>query len=450
MRVTPLHSGATALVLLLAPLAVSQAAPVRPAPSAPQASARQEQSIAAIVNDEVISRYDLDQRMKLVVSSTGREPTPEERKQLERQVLRNLIDEKLKWQEAKRINDLQETQREVVENREIVEQLEAIAQRSGVTVADIRGDLQRRGINIYTLTDQIKVDIAWNRLVQGRFGPEVKLDETEINRIMDEARANAAKPQFDLLEIYLPVDSPREDARVLETAKSLIKQLHQGVPFPQLAQQYSQAPSAAAGGQYGFVTLGQLPEELDKWLRAARRGSLSQEPIRVVGGYYILGVKDTRNVASGPSSPQTPLYLKRIVLPLSASASPERALQVLGQARGLANKVKGCNSLAEVVKTVPGAQVVDVGTKSLLQLEPRDQGRVVRLISGQASEPGERTNQGYDMIVLCGHAEEQAQGVPTREQVMDRIYDQQLSMYARRYLRDLRRDAVIDNRLGED
>lgn len=448
--------GGACLFLLAGAVAASQ--PLHAAPLARGASAKlelpntlgQEQGIAAIVNDEVISRYDLDQRIKLVISSAGVVPSPEELKQLEKQVIRNLIDEKLKWQEAKRVNEMQEKHQEIIDNNEIVEQLQNIAQRSGMTVPDIQADLERRGIKIFTLTDQIKVDIAWQRLVQGRFGPEAKIDTTEIDRIINEARANVAKPQYNVMEIMLPIDSPRDEQKVLDAAHALLAQIRKGVPFPQVAQQYSQGPSAAGGGDLGWVTLGQLPEDIDRWLRTAHRGSLTDEPIRTIGAYYLIGVKDTRNVASGPSSPQTPLFLKRVVMPLSASASPERAMQVLAQMKAAASKIRGCNTLAEAVNSLPGAQIVDLGTKPLIALAPRDQARVVRLVSGQASDPGDRTNEGYDMIVLCGHAEEQAQGVPTRDQVADRLYDQQLSMLSRRYLRDLRRDAVIDNRLGGD
>ena len=417
----------------------------------PSDTLSQEQGIAAIVNDDVISHYDLEQRIRLVISSAGGAvPTPEERKQLEKQVLRNLIDEKLKWQEANRVNEMQEDHHAVVENKDIVQQLESIAQRSGITVADIRADLERRDIKIFTLTDQIKVDLAWQMLVQGRFGHEAKVDDTEVIRIINEARANVAKPQYNVMEIFLPIDSPRDDQKVLDQAHVLLGHIHKGVPFPQLAQQYSQAPSAASGGDLGWVTVGQLPEELDQWLKTAHRGALTEQPIRTVGGYYLIGVKDTRNVASGPSSPQTPLYLKKIFVPLSANASPERAMQVMAQMKSAAARIRGCNSLDDVVKTLPGARIADMGTKSLVQLSPEDQSRVVQLISGQASGPGRRSDEGYDMIVLCGHAEEQAQGVPTRDQVADRLYDQQLSMLSRRYLRDLRRDAVIENRLGED
>ncbi|MFO1187627.1 MAG: peptidylprolyl isomerase [Alphaproteobacteria bacterium] len=432
--------------------AAAQSAPAEIAPTAtarklvPQANGLagvNEQRIAAIVNDEVISYYDLDQRMKLVISSSGYTPSEIERRGLEKQVLRNLIDEKLKFQETRRL--------EVgYEQQEIVDRLQRIAQGGGTTVPDIQADLERRGISVFTLTEQIKADLVWNKLVQGRFGREVKIDEKQINEIQDEARASVGKAQYDVVEIFLPIDNPNDAAKVEQQAKTLIEQLKKGVPFPQLAQQFSQAPSAASGGQVGWVTQGQMPAELDTWLKGAHRGALSLEPVRTVGGYYILGVRDTRNVASGPSSPKTPLFLKRIVVRLPANASTARAAQAYNQLKEAAARVKGCNTLADVAKTVPGAEIVDIGTKPFLALAQRDQVRLMGLVSGQASPPADRTNEGYDSIVLCGHAEEQAQGVMSRDEIADRLYEQQLSMYSRRYLRDLRRDAVIDNRLGED
>ena len=407
------------------------------------AGKNQPQGIVATVNDEAISYFDLSQRVKLMVTSSGFQPSTEERKELETQVVRNLIDEKLKAQEIKRLEV-------TVDNKEIVEQLEAIAQRSNSTVPELRADLERRGISVYTLTDQIKVEMGWNRLVDGRYGREAKVPEDEIRRIIDEARANAGKPQFHVVEIYLPVDQARDESKVLAQARSILDQIHKGAAFPQLAQQYSQSSTAALGGDAGWVTLGQLPEELDRWVRAAHRGMLTTEPIRTISGYYIVGVRDTRNVASGPTSAQTPLFLKRVVVPLSANASAERARQVVTQMKTAAGLIRGCNALPDAVKAISGAKIVDLGTKNIAQLEPRDQMRVARLVSGQASEAGDRTNEGFDMIVLCGHAEEQAQGVPTHDQIADRLYQQQMSMLSRRYLRDLRGGAYIVNRLGND
>ena len=126
-------------------------------------------AIAAIVNDEVISGYDLDQRVKLLIGASGVKPTGEEMERIRAQVLRELIDERLKLQETKRM-------KVEVKEQEIADQLSYIASRNNTTPDEIKKQLKQQGISIFTLTDQIKADIAWNELVQGRFCPDVSID----------------------------------------------------------------------------------------------------------------------------------------------------------------------------------------------------------------------------------------------------------------------------------
>ena len=422
---------------------------VAPAPVAAQDSVAQiayEERIAAIVNDEVISGFDVEQRLRLLVASSGVQPTADDLRRLRSQVVRTLIDEKLQAQEA-RFYEVD------VGEDEILEQLELIARRSGASVNDIQSQLEQDGISIYTLTDQIKTDIAWNKLVRGRFGPQVRVSEEEIDRILDDLRANYDKPQYQVVEIFLPVDNPQERDRVKEEAERLVQEIGKGVPFGQLAQEFSQAPSAANGGDIGWVVQGELPEELDGWLRGSRRGSLTAKPIPTLGGYYLLGVRDTRNVASQPTSPDTELFLRKVEvrLPNDISAeSIERAKRAQRELERLAPRISGCNTLEEVIKSVRGARIVNMGTQTLRNLPQQDQQRIVQLVSGEASPLVWRSERGMDILVLCGHAEEQAQGLPSRDDIGNRLFSQQVSMMSRRYLRDLRRDAVIENRLGGD
>ena len=402
--------------------------------------------IAAIVNDEVISDFDVEQRLRLLVASSGVKPTAADLERLQAQVVRQLIDEKLQSQETR------EFEVDVSED-EIIEQLSFIAQRAGVDVDQIADELAKDGISVYALTDQIRVDIAWNKLVRGRFAPQVRVSEDEIDRILDEARANHDKPQFRVLELFLPVDDPNEEPRVRQEAEELIAQLGKGVPFPQLAQQFSQAPSAANGGDIGWVTRGQLPDALDGWLERAYRGMVTAKPIRNVDGFYLLGVVDTRNVASAPTSSSTPLFLRLVVIPASRSGDIDAAIAQGKRAHTrlnrLAEQINGCNALEEQVANTPGARVVNLGTKTFEQLPQQDQQRVYGLVSGRASPAPVTDERGHNIIVLCGHADEKAQGLPSREQISERLFSQQISMLQRRYLRDLRRDAVIDNRIAD-
>ena len=402
-------------------------------------------AIAAIVNDEVISGFDLDQRVRLIVGASGVEANPEEMQRIRAQILRSLIDEKLKYQEAKRL-------KVEVKDKEIVDQLTYVAQRNNMTVDDVKKELRQQGVSIFTLTDQIKVDLAWNMLVQGRFGSDVKISNEEVARIMNEMRSNSDKPQYAVLEIFLAVDSPSEDAKVKQQAKDLIEQVRQGRQFGQVAQSFSQSASAANGGEIGWVMAGQLPTELDNWIRRAHRGEMSVEPIHTLAGYYILGIRDTRNVATGPSSAQTPLILKRIFVPLDAYASASTSKRVRDQLEAAAATVHGCEKLNAIASSVPNAKVIDIGTRRLADLQPELRPLVASLVTGTATREAVRTNAGWDVIVLCGHAEEQTAeptNLPTEQDVKEQLFEQQISMLSRRYLRDLRRDAVIDSRIAE-
>jgi peptidyl-prolyl cis-trans isomerase SurA len=402
-----------------------------------------ELTIAAIVNDEVISGFDLDQRVKLVIGASGVQPSPAEMERIRAQVLRSLIDEKLKNQEAKRL-------KVEVKDQEVVDQLNYIASRNNMTIDAIKKQLKDQGVSIFTLTDQIKTDIAWNELVQGRFGDTIKINPDEVKRIMNEAQTNGDKPQYNVLEIFLGVDSPADDAKVRQQALDLVDQVKHGHPFGQVAESFSQSPSAANGGDIGWVLPGQLPDELDAWLRTAHRGEMTMEPIKTIAGYYLLGIKDTRNVASGPTSAETPLALKRILVRLGAYDSADKARHVKAELDAAAKQINGCENLQKVAASIPGAEIVDLGVKRLADLPPIDANRVVHLVTGQAAGPVERTQEGLDDIVLCGHAEEaQKPGLPTENDIKERLFDQQMSMLSRRYLRDLRRDAVIDSRIAE-
>ncbi|MFZ1989168.1 MAG: peptidylprolyl isomerase [Alphaproteobacteria bacterium] len=403
-------------------------------------------AIAAIVNDEVISGYDLDQRVKLLTNASGVQPSPEEMERIRAQVLRELIDEKLKLQEVKRL-------KVDIKDQEILDQLNYIASRNNTTAEDIKKQLGKQGISITTLTDQIKADIAWNELVQGRFGPEVSIDPGEVKRIMSEARSNIDKPQYNVLQIFLAVDSPDEDAKVKQRALDLLDDLKHGHPFTQVAQNFSQDSSAANGGDIGWVMQGQLAPELDAWLRTAHRGEVTPQPIKTLAGYYILAVKDSRNVAAAPSDPKGGFDMRQIILPLDAYASAETAKRARDQLIAVASKVKGCDKLEAAFASIPGAKVMDIGRRPVASLPPPFQPLVARLAPGSVSTDPLRTNEGWVTLAVCGKEVEQEEaaspGALTENDIKERLFEQQMSMLSRRYLRDLRRDAVIDSRIAE-
>ncbi|WP_421862874.1 SurA N-terminal domain-containing protein [Parvibaculum sp.] len=115
-------------------------------------------------NDQVVSSYDLDQRIKLVLLSSGIPNTPENIARIRGQVLRSLVDEHLQQQEAQRLNV-------EVAQEEVEKAFERIAQRSNMSVDQISAALEEGGVARSTLETQIRNDIAWNRVVQQQLRP---------------------------------------------------------------------------------------------------------------------------------------------------------------------------------------------------------------------------------------------------------------------------------------
>ncbi len=394
------------------------------------------QRIAAIVNDEVISGYDLQQRMSLVLSSSGLQPSPEALKRLEPQVLRTLVDERLQLQEAER-NEIE------VETREIAEAIADIGARNNLSPEQIEGFLGQAGIDFATLQRQVYAEIAWNKLVGQRFGSRVFVSEADVDAAYDRFLENSSKPQYRVAEIFLSVESPDQDEEVRRTAQRLVQEIINGAPFDAVAQQFSQSSTAGIGGDIGWIQEGELADELDSQLLKMRPGSVSA-PIRTIGGYYIIAMMDRRETAAGADAMKSKVNLKQIYFKLSPEAPNDEVSRTANKAQRAASVVRGCGSVERTAEQYPGALAGDLGWVPGHQLTANFRNAVMSLRKGEASAPV-RSPQGFHVLVVC-NKEEQLVELPTKNDIYNRLFSQQIGMMSRRYLRDLRRDAVVEVR----
>jgi peptidyl-prolyl cis-trans isomerase SurA len=255
-------------------------------------------------------------------------------------------------------------------------------------------------------------------------------------------------------EIFLAVDKSDQDAKVQKDAENLHNELQAGASFANTARQFSQSPTAAQGGQIGLVYDGQLAPELNSALAGMKKGEVSK-PIRSSGGYYILyladrleplGTKIDNSAASAPD-PNGSLPLARVLLPLSPEASAQDVENVTKVAGQILRGFNTCQQLADVPKQIPAALYSDLGVMKLKDLDP-----AIQKVLGE-SKPGEmaapiRDAQGIEMIARCDERVEvrTAFTMPSREAIQNQLFDQQISALARRYLRDIKRDANVEVR----
>src|SRR5262245_25201337 len=206
-------------VALLATVAgLMPAAPVAPA------AAQESMRIAAVVNEDVISELDIYMRLRMAMLSAHLEDTPETRDRLMPQVLRNLIDDRLKLQEAKRENI-------TVNPADVEKRIDAIGERNNMSRDELSDFLRGNGILVEALADQINAELSWARLVQRKLRPRITITDQEINDEANRIRATAGDTEYKLYQIFLAVDAPDQEASIRDSGERLIEQLNEGADF---------------------------------------------------------------------------------------------------------------------------------------------------------------------------------------------------------------------------
>ncbi|CAO3421751.1 peptidylprolyl isomerase [Azospirillum doebereinerae] len=433
--------------------------------------------IAAVVNDDVISVSDVNARIRLALLNTGTQESQETRQRLAPQVLRQLVDERLQLQEAKRSGIS-------VAQAEIDESIKRIAEQNRMGRPQLETLLKNQGVPLSTLHDQVRALMSWQRVMQRRIRQEVVIGEEEIDAAMERLKANIGKPEYLVAEIFLAVDSPEQDDEVRRTADRLLEEVRRGGNFAALARQFSQSAGAAAGGDLGWVRSGEMAGEVDRALATMRAGQLSP-PVRTSTGYHILLVRGQRAFGSSggevmmpPPQPVAPrpqprpdiarasVNMKQIIIPI---ASKEEAKTVKDSAEKLRKSIKSCADFESKAKATGVPESGDMGTLRVKDLPPGLQQLAVGIPLGQASpvlmSPGAAVilivcKRDVPMIQPPPEAQPKPAAapppppptpvkeakLPAREEVERDLIGERADLLSRRYLRDLRRSAFIEVR----
>ncbi len=423
--VKPLAIGLAMLVPLL-----GVGAALQPVQAQPQDLTK----IAATVNDQIITVYDLVARVKLAMLASRIEDTPDNRNRVAAQIMRLLIEEKLQMQEATRLGI-------TVQAAQIDDAVRRIEQNNNWPPGQFKALLQSVHIPFEAARDQIKSSIAWGQVVRRRLRPQVDITDQEIDEAMNKARANIGKPENRVAEIFLPIDKPGQEPDVRKAAETIVQKARTGTPFPALAQQFSQSPTALAGGDLGWLQLGQMDPELEKVVTRLQVHEVS-DPIRSLTGYHILYLIDRRTITAGRSSDAT-VQVQQLVLPLPANARANEVASQMNLAKQVSDSANSCADLPNLSKEVKGSQVSNAGNGKIAELPPDIREIVANLDVGKAGPP-QRTQTGVRVLMVC---KRDGGSGPSRDEVGNALLQQKLEMLARKLMRDLRQSATIDIRI---
>ncbi len=388
----------------------------------------------AIVNGEIITQTDIDQRIALLAIASGR-PVPEaEMEALRQQVLRNLIDETLQIQAAKR-------EEIVVKPVDIDKTVARVAGNVKQTPEQMATYLASSGSSIRAIRRQIEGEIAWRRLQSAKIESGVSVGDDEVKAVIDKLEAAKGTDEYRIGEIYLSAN-PVNREQVFGNANKILAALQKGASFAGYARQYSEASTAAVGGDLGWVRPEQLPDTIASAVRQMASNSIS-EPITVPGGFSLVALLDKRKVLTADPRAAV-LNLKQVSMKLPAGLALPAANALVARFAAASQSIGGCGGAEKLAAEFKG-EVVESDQVALKELPPALQEMMLPMQVGQATRPFGSIEDGVRVLVMCGR-DEASSSAPTFDQVYSQLNEERINTRARRYLRDLRRDAVIDFR----
>jgi peptidyl-prolyl cis-trans isomerase SurA len=301
----------------------------------------------AIVNGNVITQTDIDQRLAFMAIANGGQIPADEVQRLREQVLRNLIDELLQIQAAK-------TEKIDVKQSEIDKTIERVAQNTKRTPEQLAALLESSGSNIKSMRRQIEAEIAWQRLQRAKIESGVSVGDDEVKAVLDKLNASKGTQEYRISEIYLSA-SPATETQTLENANKILTQLRGGASFAGYARQYSEASTAAVGGDLGWVRPEQLPAQLATVIREMPAGAIS-DPIPVPGGFSIIAVQDTRKILTADPRDAI-LNLKQVSINFPKGTARAAAEPIVARFGEAARNIGGCGGAEKIAADFHGEVV---------------------------------------------------------------------------------------------
>ncbi|WP_238475355.1 peptidylprolyl isomerase [Sphingomonas cavernae] len=387
----------------------------------------------AIVNGEIITSTDVDHRLALVLLANQGRVSDEERQRLRLQVLRNLIDETLQIQEAKAA--------EVeVKPEEVNQRYAAVAQNFKRTPQQMDAYLRDQGSSARSIKRQIEGELAWQRVLGRKITPFVNVGQEEVQSIIDRLNASKGAKEFRLGEIFLS-GTPETMQETMQNGQRILQQLQQGGSFQAYARQFSEASTAAVGGDLGWIRAGQLPDALAEVAPTMRVGQVAG-PIPVPGGVSILLLIDERQVLTADPRDAV-LSLKQLAISFPKGMTQTQAGPQVAKFAEETRKITGCGTAKPIADSL-SAEIVDNDQVRVRDLPPQLQDILLNLQVGQTTQPFGSLEEGVRVLVLCGRDDPESANGPSFDRIMAQLEDERINRRAQRYLRDLRRDAVVD------
>lgn len=373
---------------------------------------------AAIVNDTVVTEFEVEQRIRFLKILNARGST-------RKAAIESLINERLRG-EAIAEAGLRPTE------EGINEALEEFASRANLTRAEFTAALARAGVEKETFRDFVINGTTWRDLIRARFGNRVTISEAEIDRALSAQSSGSSNIRVLVSEIIIPAP-PQQAARVASIAEQ-ISDSKTANEFSNYARQYSATASRGAGGRLPWQALSDLPPSLQPLILSLSPNEVT-EPLNVPNAVALFQLRDIEETGK-PA--KTYAAIEYAAYYMAGGRSPE----TLQQAANLKAQVDVCDDLYAFAKGQPES-VLDRETLPPSKIPQDFAIELSKLDEGEVSTALTRADgQALVFLMMCGKTAEQNAEV-SREDVAGSIRQRRLSGLADSLLAELRADARI-------
>lgn len=396
--------------------------------------------IAAVVNEEVITSAQVEDRALLLIALTGGGDTPQAQAQMLRRALQMLIDETLQLQEAKRYSI-------TVSKQEIDGAIATMEQVRGRPKGALLGFVKASGLSVDSIKRQFEAQVAWNKTVSRKLKRSITITDDEIARAQQMSAQKHGTPQVLIAALSVPIKPEKAgDEKAAAMAESLGKKAAQGFSFDALARDAasdSAAKDAVVVVPPVWIDESRLEPAMAAALRAIDTGQMTK-PLRSQQTYQIVKLMDRRDIE--PLAADAEIALKQITLAIPSAANAAQ-IDAIKQAASAVQKNPGScdeNNIG-AVDTVKGLEVAVHYQRIKAQQVPANlQPLILPLKVGEVSQPYV-TQKGVELTLLCEKIEAPVP-LPDKEKIRQRLFAERAQLEAEKYLRNLKRDAFIDIR----
>ena len=388
----------------------------------------------AEVNGEIITGTDIDHRIALLTQGNQAQIPSEQLPAFRTEVLTRLIDETLQIQEAA-ANDIEITDAELKQYFERI-----VQQNYKQTPQSADPFFAKMGSSSASLKRQVKGEIAWSRLLSRNVRPNANVSDDEVKAIQERLQSDRGQPEYRVGEICIRVDSPQEQAAATESARKIVEELRAGGNFAQIARRLSQCSTAARGGDLGWTKQSQVPASLQQAVFSMSPNEIVAVPTS--SGISILLLIDKRQIGAADPG-EAVLSLKQIAITFPKGSTEKQAEPLVARFAQQAQSIRGCGTADDMAKQM-NAEVVNRDGIRVKDLPGPLQQVMSGLQIGQSTQPYGSLEDGVRVFVLCGRDMPQEVKEETFEEIMSRLEDERVEKRAATYLRDIRRDAIIE------